>query len=428
VRLSRYFLPTLKETPADAQIVSHRLMLRAGMVRQLTSGIYNWLPLGLNVLNKVADIVREEMNSAGSVELLMPTLQPIELWKESGREEAFGKELLRVKDRHDRDMVYGPTNEEVITDIFRQNVQSYKQLPLTLYHIQWKFRDEIRPRFGVMRGREFLMKDAYSFDLSKDAAVASYNRMYEAYLRIFTRLGLVAIPLRAETGAIGGDLSHEFHVVAETGESALYYDKKFDALRDGSLTLSVEEMKKLYAAADEQHVPADCPLPASDLREARGIEVGHIFYLGTKYSKMLGANITLPDGSNAPAEMGCYGVGVSRLLGAIIEAHHDDKGIVWPESVAPFRLGIVNIKTGDRACDRMAEAAYTQAQAAGIEVLLDDTDNRAGAKFANMELIGLPWMLTIGPRGAEKGLVELKNRRSGEMQELSLEAAFKQLA
>ncbi len=428
MRLSRYFLPTLKETPADAQIVSHRLMLRAGMVRQLTSGIYNWLPLGLNVLNKVADIVREEMNSAGSVELLMPTLQPIELWKESGREEAFGKELLRVKDRHDRDMVYGPTNEEVITDIFRQNVQSYKQLPLTLYHIQWKFRDEIRPRFGVMRGREFLMKDAYSFDLSKDAAVASYNRMYEAYLRIFTRLGLVAIPLRAETGAIGGDLSHEFHVVAETGESALYYDKKFDALRDGSLTLSVEEMKKLYAAADEQHVPADCPLPASDLREARGIEVGHIFYLGTKYSKMLGANITLPDGSNAPAEMGCYGVGVSRLLGAIIEAHHDDKGIVWPESVAPFRLGIVNIKTGDRACDRMAEAAYTQAQAAGIEVLLDDTDNRAGAKFANMELIGLPWMLTIGPRGAEKGLVELKNRRSGEMQELSLEAAFKQLA
>lgn len=427
MRLSNYFLPVLKETPADAQIMSHRLMLRAGMVRQLTSGIYNWLPLGFNVLQKVENIVREEMNRIGCNELLMPTLQPIELWHESGRLEAFGKELLRIKDRHERELAYGPTNEEVITDIFRNSVKSYKQLPVMLYHIQWKFRDEIRPRFGVMRGREFLMKDAYSFDLSSEDAVVSYEKMFDAYLRIFARMGLAAVPLRADTGAIGGDLSHEFHVVAETGESAIFYDKALDEVREGKRKMTVQEMRNIYAAADEKHDAKNCPIPAEQLREARGIEVGHIFYLGTKYSKILGANITKADGTSAPAEMGCFGVGVSRLVGAIIEAHHDDKGIVWPESVAPFRLGIANIKTGDNGCDQMSEKIYAMAEKAGIETLYDDTDNRAGAKFATLELIGLPWVITVGPKGVEKGVVELKCRKTGEVQELSPEAAINRL-
>lgn len=427
MRLSRYFLPVLKETPSEAQIVSHRLMLRAGMVRQLTSGIYNWLPLGFNVLQKVENIVREEMNRIDCVELLMPTLQPIELWNESGRLEAFGKELLRIKDRHERELAYGPTNEEVITDIFRNSVKSYKQLPVMLYHIQWKFRDEIRPRFGVMRGREFLMKDAYSFDLTPEAAVKSYERMFDAYLRIFARMGLAAVPLKADTGAIGGDLSHEFHVVADTGESALYYDKALDDVREGKRKMSVQEMRNVYAAADEKHDAKNCPIAAADLREARGIEVGHIFYLGTKYSKILGANVAGADGASSPAEMGCYGVGVSRLVGAIIEAHHDDKGIIWPESVAPFRLGIANIRVGDAGCDLMSDRVYEMALNAGIEVLYDDTDNRAGAKFATMELIGLPWVIAIGPKGVEKGVVELKCRKTGETIELSPEAAINRL-
>lgn len=428
MKLSRFYLPLLKENPSEAQIASHRLMLRAGMVRMVTSGIYNWLPLGLTVLRKIETIIREEHAKAGVHELLMPTIQPAELWQESGRYEDYGKEMLRITDRHDRAMLYGPTNEEVITDLVRKTVKSYKDLPLNLYHIQWKFRDEIRPRFGIMRGREFLMKDAYSFDLTKEAAVASYNMYYQLYLDIFARLGLVAIPLRADTGAIGGDLSHEFCVIAETGESALYYDKRFDEIRAGKLTMPPEEMRKLYAAADEQHDAANCPVPAADLREARGIEVGHIFNFSTKYTKPLGVKVQGPNGEEITPECGSYGIGVSRLVGAIIEASNDESGIIWPEAVAPFRVGLINLRAGDAECTKACDDLYAKLNSLGIETLYDDTEDGAGQKFAKMDLIGLPWQIAIGPRGLKNGVVEMKHRASGEKSEISIEAALAKLA
>jgi prolyl-tRNA synthetase len=425
MRLSQYFLPLLKENPSEAQIASHRLMLRSGMVRQLAAGIYNWLPLGLRVLRNIEKIIREEMDASGAQEVLMPTLQPTELWKESGRYDALGKEMLRFPDRAERELLYSPTCEEVITDIVRNNFRSYRDLPRNLYQIQWKFRDEIRPRFGVMRGREFLMKDSYSFDLDYDGAKKHYNLMYDTYLRMFARMGLTAIPVRADSGAIGGDLSHEFQVVAETGESALFYDVAFDDIRDGKIHMTTEEMRGLYAAADEQHKPD--AIPAERLREARGIEVGHIFYLGKKYSEVLGAKITNAAGVDTVMEMGCYGVGVSRLVGAIIEASHDDAGIIWPASVAPFQVGLINLRVGDAKCDATCQDIYNTLSGKGIDVLYDDTDERAGAKFASMDLIGLPWQLVVGPKGAEKGVVELKNRKSGEKVELSVEAALTKL-
>jgi prolyl-tRNA synthetase len=427
MRLSHYFLPLIKENPSEAQIVSHRLMLRAGMVRQLSAGIYNWLPLGQAVLRRIEAIVREHHAKAGINELLMPTLQPAELWEESGRYDGYGKEMLRILDRHERRLLYGPTNEEVVTDIVKRNVTSYKQLPLQLYHIQWKFRDEIRPRFGVMRGREFLMKDAYSFDIDKEAAVASYNLYYQLYLDIFAAMGLTAIPLRAETGAIGGDLSHEFCIIAENGESALYYDKRFDDIKRGKLTMPAAEMRKLYAAADELHKPAECPVPEADLRQARGIEVGHIFYFGTKYTEPLGVKVKGADGADVVPHCGSYGIGVSRLVGAIIEASHDEAGIIWPEAVAPYRVGLINLRVGDAECDAAADALYAKLQAAGVTVLYDDTGESAGAKFAKMDLIGLPWQMAIGPRGVKAGTVELKHRATGEKQEISAEAALNRL-
>ena len=427
MRLSQYFLPLIKENPSEAQIVSHRTMLRAGMVRQLSAGIYNWLPLGLRVLRNIEQIVREEMDASGAQELLMPTLQPTELWKESGRYEALGKEMLKFPDRAERELLYSPTAEEVITDIVRTNIRSYRDLPRNLYQIQWKFRDEIRPRFGVMRGREFLMKDSYSFDLDYAGAERHYNLMYDTYLRMFARMGLTAVPVRADSGAIGGDLSHEFQVIAETGESTIYYDAAFDDIRDGKVKMSTEEMRKLYAAADEQHVPERCPIPADRLRTARGIEVGHIFYLGKKYSEALKATAVNDKGESVVLEMGCYGVGVSRLVGAIIEANHDENGIIWPESVAPFKVGLINLRAGDAKCDAMCESLYAALQAQGVSVLYDETDARAGEKFARMDLIGLPWQITIGPKGAEKNMVELKCRRSGEKQELSAESALAKL-
>lgn len=427
MRLSRYFLPILKENPVEAQIASHRLMLRAGMIRQVTSGIYTWLPLGYKVLRKIEQIVREEMDAAGCCEILMPSIQPAELWQKSGRYDAYGKEMLRIKDRHDRDMLYGPTHEEVITDMFGKEVKSYKDLPKNLYQIQWKFRDEIRPRFGVMRGREFLMKDNYSFDLTREGAEESYDTMYRAYLKTFARMGLCAIPVRADAGAIGGNMSHEFQIVAETGESALYYDKRFDEIRNGTLQLSSNEMRELYAAADEQHKPEDCPVAKEDLREARGVEVGHIFYFGTKYSEPLGAMVMDKDGKTIPVEMGSYGIGVSRLVGAIIEASHDENGIIWPDAVAPFQVGIVNLKQGDAECDKACEDLYAKLQAQGVDVLYHDTDERAGSKFATMELIGIPKYIAIGPRGLKEGMVELKDRRTGDKQEVSLESALNAL-
>jgi len=433
MRLTRFFLPLLKETPSEAQIVSHRLMLRCGMIRQEAAGIYAWLPLGFRVLKKIEQIVREEMNRAGAVEILMPTLQQSDLWRESGRYDAYGPEMLRLTDRHERELLYGPTNEEMVTEIFRAYVKSYKALPLNLYHIQWKFRDEVRPRFGVMRGREFLMKDAYSFDLDKAAARRSYNRMYVAYLRAFARMGLVTIPMRAETGPIGGDLSHEFHVLAETGESQVYLHKDLlgmpippaDTDFDGDLGPIVQQRSALYAATGDVHDQArfEAEVPEDKRLSTRGIEVGQIFYFGSKYSLPMKALVTGPDGKDVPVEMGSYGIGVSRLLGAIIEAGHDEAGIIWPEPVAPFDIGLVNLKQGDRNTDAACEDLYARLQAAGKDVLYDDTAERPGAKFAGMDLIGLPWTLVVGPRGLEKGLVELKNRKTGAKQELSADEA-----
>lgn len=432
MRMSSYFLPTLKETPSEAQIVSHRLMLRAGMIRQTSAGIYAWLPLGWKVLQKVSQIVREEQDRAGAQELLMPTIQSADLWKQSGRYEAYGKEMLRITDRHDREMLFGPTNEEMITDIFKTFVKSYKDLPRNLYHIQWKFRDEVRPRFGVMRGREFLMKDNYSFDLDAEGARLSYRKMFLAYLRTFARMGIKAIPMRADTGPIGGDLSHEFIILAETGESQVFCDKQWlelDVLADnpdanGDLKDFFAKYTSVYAATEEMHDAANCPVPAEQLETARGIEVGHIFYFGTKYSAPMGAVVTGPDGQPVTVEMGSYGIGVSRVVAALIEASHDDAGIIWPDQVAPFKVALINLKADDEACRTTCDDLYARLQAAGVEVIYDDRNERPGAKFADMDLIGIPWQLTVGPRGLKAGTVELKRRASGEKLELPLEEAL----
>ncbi|MBP9691825.1 MAG: proline--tRNA ligase [Alphaproteobacteria bacterium] len=425
MRSSLYFYPTLKETPQEAQIVSHRLMLRSGMIAQVTSGIYAWLPLGLKALKKVAHIVREEQDRAGSIEVLMPTIQPAELWEKSGRYHDYGKEMLRIKDRHERDMLYGPTAEEVITDIFARFVKSYRDLPKRFYNIQWKFRDEIRPRFGVMRGREFLMKDNYSFDLTLEGAKASYQAMLEAYVRTFARMDLTAIPVRASSGAIGGNLSHEFQILAATGESEIFYDPEYENLDVNNLTL--DRLQSLYAASDELHDPKACPIPPDQLKTARGIEVGHVFYFGTKYSIPLGANVMGPDGKQIPAEMGSYGIGVSRLLAAIIEVHHDDKGIKWPMSVTPFKVGLLNLNVRDKACTQICDDLYQKLLQANVEVLYDDREMSIGAKLADMDLIGLPWQIIIGPRSATSGQCELKNRATGEKVDLSFEDAFQKM-
>ncbi len=421
MRLSRFLLPILKEDPREAQIVSHRLMLRAGMIRQLSGGIYNWLPLGLRVLNNIANIVREEMDKSGANELLMPTMQPAELWEESGRG-SYGAETLVATDRHDRKLIYGPTNEEVITDLFRNNVKSYKDLPMNLYHIQWKFRDEIRPRFGVMRGREFLMKDSYSFDIDEQAAINSYNLMFETYLRIFKRLGLKAIPFRAETGQIGGDLSHEFQIIADTGESQIYYDETYEELFENNKTegFDIEKIKSLYARADEMHDVNNCPIPLEKVKSARGIEVGHIFYLGDKYSKAMNVKVQDSKGENVIVKMGCYGIGVSRLVGAIVEAHHDGKGIVWPESVAPFKVILINLRAQDAECSKACDDIYQKLTSEAVEVLYDDTDNSAGSKFATAELIGIPYQIVIGPKGLKDGNAEVTERKKGDKQSISL--------
>ena len=439
MRLSRYFLPVLKETPSEAQIVSHRYMLRAGMIKQNAAGIYSWLPLGFKVLRKLENIVHEEQMRAGHVPMLMPTLQPADLWRESGRYDDYGEEMLRIKDRQGRDMLYGPTNEEMITDIFRSHVGSYKDLPLTLYHIQWKFRDEMRPRFGVMRGREFLMKDGYNFDLTKEDALHAYNRHLVSYLKTYERMGLQAIPMRADSGPIGGDDTHEFLVLAETGESEVFYDSAVTDLRFGDRAIDyddhaacaavLEEFTSKYARTDETHDAALFEqVPEERRRVARGIEVGQIFYFGTKYSDAMGAKVQGPDGKVVPVHMGSHGIGVSRLLGAIIEASHDDKGIIWPEGVTPFHCGIVNLKQGDAEADAACEALYDSLTALGLEPLYDDTSERAGGKFATMDLIGLPWRITVGPRGLKNGVVELTSRRTGVSEEMPPESAVERIA
>ncbi|SDG59193.1 proline--tRNA ligase [Alloyangia pacifica] len=439
MRLSRYFLPVLKETPSEAQIVSHRYMLRAGMIKQSSAGIYSWLPLGFKVLRKIEDIIHEEQKRAGHIPMLMPTIQSADLWRESGRYDDYGEEMLRIRDRHDRDMLFTPTAEELITDIFRSHVGSYKDLPLTLYQIQWKFRDEIRPRFGVMRGREFYMKDGYNFDLTKEDALHAYNRHLVSYLRTYERMGLQAIPMRADSGPIGGDDTHEFLVLAETGESEVFYDSQITELKFGDREIDydsveqcqavLEEFTSRYARTDETHDEAVfAEVPEERRRTARGIEVGQIFYFGTKYSEPMGATVVDNEGNKVPVHMGSHGIGVSRLLGAIIEASHDDKGIIWPEGVTPFHCGIVNLKQGDDEADAACEALYKSLTALGLEPLYDDRNERAGGKFATMDLIGLPWRITVGPRGLKNGVVELTSRRTGESEELSPEAAIERIA
>jgi prolyl-tRNA synthetase len=439
MRLSRYFLPILKETPKEAEIVSHRLMLRAGMIRQEAAGIYAWLPLGLRVLKKIEQIVREEQNRAGAIELLMPTMQSADLWRESGRYDDYGKEMLRIKDRHDRDMLFGPTNEEMITEIFRASVRSYKDLPLNLYHIQWKFRDEVRPRFGVMRSREFLMKDAYSFDLDADGARFSYQKMFAAYLRTFARLGLTAIPMVADTGPIGGDLSHEFIILASTGESEVFCHNDYLSFAPPPADVDFDDRAAMqgvfdkwtsrYAATSEKHDEAAfAAIPEGSRITARGIEVGHIFYFGTKYSEPMKAVVNGPDGKEHKVHMGSYGIGPSRLAAALIEANHDEAGMIWPEAAAPFDVGVINLKVGDAACDGACKQIIAALAARGRETLYDDRDERAGGKFATMDLIGLPWQVIVGPKALGDGKVELKHRRSGERELVSLEAAVAKLA
>ena len=438
MRLSRYFLPALKENPAEAQIVSHRLMLRAGMIKQSAAGIYSWLPLGLKVLKKIEKIVHEEQEKAGHLAMLMPTIQSADLWRESGRYDDYGEEMLRFKDRHDRDMLFTPTAEELITDIFRGHVTSYKDMPLTMYQIQWKFRDERRPRFGVMRGREFYMKDGYTFDLTKEDALHAYNRHLVSYLRTYERMGLQAIPMRADSGPIGGDDTHEFLVLAETGESEVFYDSAVTDLTFGDREIDfddvvecqsiMEEFTTKYARTDETHDEAlFAEVPEDRRKVARGIEVGQIFYFGTKYSEAMGASVQDAEGKKVPVHMGSHGIGVSRLVGAIIEANHDDKGIIWPEGVTPFYCGIVNLKQGDDEADRACENLYKKLTMAGLDPLYDDRNERAGGKFATMDLIGLPWRITVGPRGLKNGVVELTSRKTGLSEEMSPEDAVEKV-
>ena len=439
MRLSRYFLPVLKENPAEAQIVSHRLMLRSGMIKQASAGIYSWLPLGFKVLRKLENIVHEEQIRAGHIPMLMPTLQSAELLQESGRYEAYGQEMLRIKDRHNRDILYGPTNEELITDIFRTHISSYKNLPMTLYHVQWKFRDEIRPRFGVMRCREFFMKDGYNFDIDRASALHSYNRHLVSYLRTYERMGLQAIPMRADSGPIGGENTHEFLVLAETGESEVFYDSAITDLHIGDIEIDynnreacakiLKEWTTPYARTIETHDEnIFTKIPKDRQRKSRGIEVGQIFYFGTKYSDSMGATVVKENGEQVPVHMGSHGIGVSRLVGAIIEASHDENGIIWPEGVTPFHCGIVNLKQGDEETDSVCEALYAGVKALGLDPLYDDRWDRAGGKFATMDLIGLPWRVVVGPRGLKNGVVELSSRRSGESHEMPIETVLKRLA
>lgn len=428
MRLSHYFLPVLKENPTDAQVISHRLMLRSGMIMQTTTGIYSWLPLGNLVLKNVENIIRDELNKAGNLEVIMPTIQPADLWNETSRYDAYGKEMLRIQDRHERDLLYSPTAEEVIHDIVRKHMRSYRELPATFYQINWKFRDEIRPRFGVMRGREFLMKDAYSFDLNEHNARQTYRRMMETYVRIFARMGLVALPVRAPTGPIGGDLSHEFHVLAMTGESLIYYDMAVeDIIQQSTASFDLDYLMNLYCMEDEMHNPTSCPVPSDRLRQARGIEVGHVFYYGTKYTDPMKITVKDSTGASVPLYGGCYGIGVSRLVGAIIEACHDEYGIVWPTAIAPYKVGLINVRQGHDKSDQVCDELYATLREKGISVLYDDRIDSAGVKFSSMDLIGLPWQIRVGPRSLEKNHVEIKCRKTGDTQELSISSALTQL-
>lgn len=413
MRFSNFFAPTLRNIPAEATIASHRLMLKAGMISQTAAGIYCWLPLSLRVLEKIEGIISEEQAKIGANKMLLTTIQPAELWKESGRYDAYGKEMLRIRDRKDGDFLYSPTNEEQMTDVFRKYIKSYKSLPIIMYQIHWKFRDEIRPRFGVMRGREFLMKDGYSFARNFEQAKEVYEKVFYSYVKIFKKIGLQPIPVQANPGQIGGNMSHEFHILAETGESTLYYDKRL-------LTASDKDLMNIFAVSDEKYDPQTTPIPEDQMQISKGIEVGHVFYFGTKYSKSMNACVLDEKGEKLYPEMGSYGIGVSRLVGAIIEASHDDRGIVWPESVAPFDVTVLNLHTNNNDCDCVAEKFY-ETISQRKEVLYDDRPISVGEKLADADLIGIPWQIIVGKKNVERGVVELKNRKSGEKSELSFD-------
>ena len=422
MKFSSFFIPTLKNIPAEAEIISHQLMIRAGMIKQASAGIYSWLPLGLKVLKKIEHIVRDEQNKAGAIEVLMPTIQSADLWIKSGRYEDYGKEMLRIQDRSGREMLYGPTNEELITDIFQSYITSYKDLPKNFYHIQWKFRDEVRPRFGVMRGREFLMKDNYSFDLTEEESKISYNKMFTAYIKTFLRMGLTPISLRAETGPIGGNLSHEFQILAKTGESTLYYDKDLEKIDPE--TINPDKLQSYYAAVDGLHDEKNCPISKEQLKISKGIEVGHIFYFGTKYSEKLSAFVQNNKGKKTAVHMGSYGIGISRLVGAIIEAFHDDKGIKWPISVAPFHVSLINLMIDDKACTKMSNIMYEKISNSKLDVLYDDRDCSIGKKLSDNDLIGIPYQVIIGKRDLKDNIVQLKNRLNNETKKISPEEAL----
>ena len=422
MKLSKYFLPTLKELPKDAEVMSHRLMLRAGMIRQASSGIYIWLPLGHAVLKKIEHIIREEQTNAGAIELLMPTIQSADIWKKSGRYDDYGAEMLRMKDRHNRDILYGPTNEEQITDISSHYFKSYKTLPKILFHIQWKFRDEVRPRFGVMRCKEFLMKDSYSFDVTEEDGKESYNKMFLSYLKTFQRMGLKAVPMQAESGPIGGNLSHEFIILANTGESKVYVDKRMlelnipesiDYEKDSKGT--IESWTKYYAVTEDMYDEKSFEKNVDEENRLvmRGIEVGHVFYFGDKYTKPFNANVQDKDGTISPIQSGSYGIGVSRLVAAVIEASHDEKGIIWPESVSPFDTALINLNPKNDELVNICDNLYNK-MLSSQTVLYDDTSNSVGEKLTRMDLIGIPKQIILGNKSVENKTLEIKDRRSGE--------------
>ena len=435
MRLSEYFLPTLKEFPKDAEIISHQLMLRTGMIRQASSGIYVWLPFGHAILRKIEQIVREEQVRAGAIELLMPTIQSADLWKKSGRYDDYGAEMLRMKDRHDRDILYGPTNEEQITDISSHYFKSYKTLPKILFHIQWKFRDEIRPRFGVMRCKEFLMKDSYSFDVSEEEGKISYNKMFLSYLKTFQRMGLKAIPMEAESGPIGGNLSHEFIILANTGESKVYIDKRILDLEipehidyQNDAKNIVEEWTKYYSVTDDMYDQGTYENKVSKeyRMEMRGIEVGHVFFFGDKYTKPLKANVQDSEGKINPMQSGSYGIGVSRLVAAIIEASHDEKGIIWPKSISPFDYALLNLNTKDDNLVKLSDMIYKKITDVS-SVLYDDTNSSVGEKLNRVDLIGVPIQIILGKNSIENNTLELKERSTGNVQVINVDEFLKQL-
>jgi len=435
MHISKLFLPLLKENPSEAKIKSHQLMLRTGMIKQSSTGIYSWLPLGFKIMKKIEKVVREEQNKIGAQELLMPTIQSANIWKESGRYDDYGEEMLRIKDRQDKEMLYGPTNEELITEIFRSSIKSYKSLPQLLYHIQWKFRDELRPRFGVMRCKEFYMKDAYSFDLDDVQAKKSYNKMFFSYLNTFKRLGLTAIPMSADTGPIGGDLSHEFIILAETGESKIYCDKRiFDInikkhnTKNESINSLIKDYESFYAATDEKFNKDEFEAKVKKENQliTKGIEVGHIFYFGDKYSKPLKCSVDLKDGKKVNVKMGSYGIGVSRLVGAIIEAKYNNNIMKWPNAVSPFSAVIIpSLKKNDNSNYKKAEKIYNFLKESEIDVLFDDTDEHLSAKFKKFDLIGIPYQIILGSKSTDEK-IEFKEL-NGKTEILSLEEIKKKL-